>query len=54
MRMTQDQSSIEVENRFEVATELAEIAWCPNLKMSELGSQDARAFLKIDPGFTKG
>ena len=54
MRMTQDQSAIDAENRFEVATELAEIAWCPNLNVSELGSQDARAFLKIDPGFTKG
>lgn len=33
MRMTQDQSSIDVENRFEVAVELAEISWCPNLRM---------------------
>ena len=31
MRMTQDQSPIDVESRFEVAMELAEIAWCPNL-----------------------
>ena len=54
MRMTQDQSAIDAENRFEVATELAEIAWCPNLNVSELGSQHAQAFLKIDPGFTKG
>ena len=35
MRMTQDQSAIDVENRFEVATELAEIAWCPNLGLSD-------------------
>ena len=35
MRMTQDQSAIDVENRFEVATELAEIAWCPNLDLSD-------------------
>ena len=54
MCMTQEQSSIDVENRFEVAAELAEIAWCPNLNVSELGRQHARAFLKIDPGFTKG
>lgn len=33
MRMTQDQSTIDVENRFEMATELAEISWCPNLRM---------------------
>ena len=52
--MTQDHSTIDVESRFEVAMELAEIAWCPNLNVSVLGSRDARAFLKIDPGFTKG
>ncbi len=33
MRMTQDQSTIDVENRFDVAAELAEVAWCPNLGM---------------------
>ena len=35
MRMTQDQSAIDAENRFEVATELAEISWCPNLDLSD-------------------
>ena len=35
MRMAQDQSTIDVENRFEVAAELAEIAWCPNLRMPQ-------------------
>jgi hypothetical protein len=54
MRMTQDQSTIDVENRFEVATEPAEIAWCSNLKISGPGSQTGRALLTIDPGFTKG
>ena len=54
MRMTQDQSTIDVENRFEVATELAEIAWCPNLNVSGLSSQAGRALLTIDPGSTKG
>ena len=54
MRMTQDQSTIDVENRFEVATELAEIAWCPNLNLSGLGSQAGRAVLTIDPGSAKG
>jgi hypothetical protein len=51
--MTQDQSSIEGENRFEVATELAEIAWGPNLKVSGPGSQAGRALLMIDPGSPK-
>ena len=54
MRMTQDQSTIDVENRFEVATELAEIAWCPNLNLSGHGSQAGRAVLTIDPGSAKG
>lgn len=39
VRMSQDQSPVDVENRFEVAMELAEIAWCPNIKMSGFGSQ---------------
>ena len=54
MRMTQDQSTIDVENRFEVATELAEIAWCPNLNLSGPGSQAGRALLTIDPRSAKG
>ena len=54
MRMTQDQSTSDVENRFEVATELAEIAWCPNLNLSGPGSQAERAVLTIDPRSTKG
>jgi len=54
MRMTQDQSTVDVENRFEVAAELAEIAWCPNLKVSGPGSQTGRAVLTIDSGSTKG
>ena len=54
MRMTQDQSTSDVENRFEVATELAEIAWCPNLNLSGHGSQAGRAVLTIDPGSAKG
>ena len=54
MRMTQDQSTIDVENRFEVATELAEIAWCPNLNLSGFGSQAGRSFLTIDPRSAKG
>ena len=52
--MTQDPSAIDVENRFEVATELAEIAWCPSLNVSGLGSQAGQALLTIDPGSTKG
>ena len=54
MRMTQDQSTVDGENRFEVATELAEIAWCPNLKVSGPGGQTGRALLMMDPGSTKG
>ena len=54
MRMTQDQSPVDAENRFEVATELAEIAWCPNLKVSGPGSQAGQALLMIDPGSMKG
>ena len=54
MRMTQDQSPIDGENRFEVVTELAEIAWCPNLKVSGPASHAGRALLMIDPGSTKG
>jgi len=54
MHRTQDQSTIDVENRFEVATELAEIAWCPNLKVSGPGSQARRGLFAIDPRSTKG
>jgi hypothetical protein len=51
--MSQDQFPVDVENRFEVAMELAEIAWCPNLKMSGFGSQVGRVLLTIDPGSGK-
>ena len=54
MRMAQDQSTVDVENRFEVATELEEIAWCPNLIVSGVGSQAGRALLTIDSESTKG
>ena len=53
MRLIQEQSILDVDNRFEVATELAEIAWCPNLKVSGPGGQAGRAPLTIDPGSTK-
>jgi hypothetical protein len=53
MRMSQDQSPVEVEHRFEVAMELAEISWCPNLKMSGSGSQVGRVLLTIEPGSGK-
>ena len=53
MHMTQDQFTIDVENRFEVATELAEIAWCPNLNLSGLDRRAGRALLMIDPGSAK-
>jgi len=52
--MLQDQSAFEIDNRLAVATELAEIAWCPNLKVSGPGSQAGRPLLTIDPGSTKG
>jgi len=54
MRMTQDHSTVDVENRFEVATELAEIAWCPNLQASGPGRQAGRAGITIDSRSTKG
>jgi hypothetical protein len=54
MRMTQDQSTVDVENRFEVGVELAEIAWFPNLEVSGPGSQTGQAVLKIDSESTKG
>ena len=54
MRMTQDQPTIDVENRFEMATDLAEIAWYPNLNLSGLDSQAGRSLLTIDPRSAKG
>jgi hypothetical protein len=54
MRMTQDQSTVDVENRFEVGAELADIAWSPNLNLSGFDSQAGRAVLTIDSGSTKG
>lgn len=54
MRMTQDQSSVDGGDRFAVATELAEISWCPNLRLSGPSSQAGRPFLTIGPRSTKG
>ena len=54
MRMTQDQSAVDVENRFEVGAELADIAWSPNLNVSGFDSQSGRALLTIDPGSMMG
>ncbi len=53
MSMTQDQCIADVTNRFEEVTELAEIAWCPNLKASGPASQAGRALLMINPGSPK-
>ncbi len=53
MRMSQDESPVDVERRFEAAMELAEIAWCPNLKMPGFGSQVGRVLLTIEPGSGK-
>jgi hypothetical protein len=53
MRMSQDESPLDVEQRFEVAMELAEIAWCPNLNVSGSVSQVGRVLLTIDPGSGK-
>jgi hypothetical protein len=53
MRMSQDESPLDVEQRFEMAMELAEIAWCPNLNVSGSGSQVGRVLLTIDPGSGK-
>ena len=52
--MLQDQPALDIDNRLAVATELAEMAWCPNLKVSGPGSQAGRPLLTIDPGSTKG
>lgn len=54
MRLNQEQSFLGIENRFEVATELAEIAWCPNLNVSGPGSQAGRARFTIDLDARKG
>jgi hypothetical protein len=52
--MTQDQSTSDVENRFEAVTEPAEIARYPSLKVSGLGSQVRRGLFAIDPRSTRG
>lgn len=52
--MLQDQSIVDHEKRFEAATELAEIGWCPNLNLSGPGSQPRRGFFAIDPGSMNG
>ena len=51
--MTQDQSTSDVGNRFEVATELAEVTWCPNLNVSWLDSQADEHFSQSTPDLRK-
>ena len=53
LRMTQDQSTSDVGNRFEVATELAEVTWCPNLNVSWLDSQADEHFSQSTPDLRK-
>jgi len=54
MSLTQDQSIVDVANRFEVAADLADIAWGPNFKVSGPGSQAGRALLATDSASTEG
>lgn len=54
MRMIQDQPPVDGGDCFAVATELAEISWCPNLSLSGPSSQAGRPLLTIDPRSMKG
>lgn len=53
-RMLQDESVLDIDHRLSVATELAEIAWCPNLKVPGLGNQAGRGLIAVDPPSTRG
>mgnify|MGYP001559929226 CR=1 FL=1 len=46
--MLQHVSALDIDHRLAAAAELAEVAWCPNLKISGPGSQAGRALCMID------
>lgn len=52
--MLQDEFVGDIDHRLAVATELAEVAWCPNLKVPGLGNQVGRGLIAIDPPSTRG
>lgn len=54
MRLPQDQSSVDGEDRFAAATVVAEIDWCPNLIPSGPSSEAGRPLLTVDSSSMKG